>query len=652
MSKSARQHPQSSHKRRRPAQWHVTQPKKKPMSPEQREWAIRIVVLVAVVILAGVPFALGKYFEFSSPDPWDSSSYVYSAKHILDGAEIGVEEVPSAHIGTLLVNMLGVGLFGYTETGPKFIQMVLQLAALAVMFITLRKLYGVLAAAVAVFIASSYLSAPVISQGGNVKEQYMIACMVIGISCYVLQQIGGKWWFAVLAGAFLSWAPLFKPTGISGIGGIGLFVILQPLLRHRTWKQTGTDILLLFTGALVAIGPLFIWLWGWNVDLKPPYYFLWESLVKYLPFGPKGDPAEIAADYIVYSRKLVKFSQQRVMVMGFYRALMLPIALALAAIVARIVLLVRQKLPGREMEERKLHRFVLLFAVWWILDMALVWVSPRSYKQYYLPLNASAAMLGVYFIDVYARKLRAAENKAKWVSIGLLGLLVMIGMSWHIFFGLRRYPFSGKKLTTPAYGYAQKWGEVANSRKYGSYWGATGDYIRLNSKPTDTMYVWGWYPGIYVRAKRFSASAKACFIPRTTPDKLKEIVDGLTAQFEQRKPKFIVDSRKRHIPTNRPPYELWPISQLADKTVRFLPLDQRIVENYGQMYEQFLRERYDEEEAKRYEVLAPLRKYIMENYEVAELDRYRPIKSELGLPTLMHESFGLHVVFVRKQIQS
>ncbi len=640
MSKSAR--------KRRPVTRRVTPPQKKSVSPEQRERTMRIVVLVAVVILAGIPFTLGKYFEFGSPDPWDSSSYLYSANHILDGAEIGAEEVPSAHVCTLLVNMLGVALFGYSETGPICIQMALQLAALAVMFVTLRKLYGVLAAAVAVVVASVYLSAPVIAQGGNVKEQYMIACMIIGISCYVLQQIGGKWWYALLAGAFLSWAPLFKPTGISALGGIGFFVILQPFLGHRTWKQTGSDILLLLGGALAAVGPLYVWIWGWDVELRPPYYFLWESFVKYLPIGPKADPTEVAADYIVYSRKLVPFSQQREMVMGFYRALMLPIVLALVAIGARMVFLIRPKLLGPEMEKRKLHRFVLLFAGWWILDMALVWVSPRSYKQYYLPLNASAAMLGVYFIDVYARKLRSAENKAKWASIGLLGLLVMIGMSWHIFFGLRRHPFNGQKLQTPAYGYAQKFEEVANSRKYGRSWQAAGDYIRSHSEPTDTMYVWGWFPGIYVRAERFSAAAKACFIPRTTPDKLAEIVDDLLAQFEQRKPKFIVDSRKRHIPTNRPPYELWPISQLADKTVRFLPLNQRTVDTYGQMYEKFLRERYDEEEAKRYEVLAPLRKYVMENYEVVEQARYRPVRSALGLPTLMHESFGVHVVFVKR----
>jgi hypothetical protein len=280
--------------------------------------------------------------------------------------------------------------------------------------------------------------------------------------------------------------------------------------------------------------------------------------------------------------------------------------------------------------------------------MALVWISPRSYKQYYLPLNASAAMLGVYVIGIYVRKFRAASNKIPWLFVGLVGSLVMIGMSWHIFFGMRRSPFGGGRESRPANGYVQKWQEIANFKKYGMAWQAAGDYIRLHSEPNDTMYVWGWYPGIYVRAERFSAAAKACLIPRTTPDRLAEIVEDLIAQFEQRKPKFIVDSRKRHIPTNRPPYELWPIWEFNDKTVRFLPLDQQVIENYNQMYERFLRETYDEEEAERYIVLEPMRKYIRENYRIVEQQRYRAIRSALGLPTLMHQSFGIHVVFVRK----
>jgi hypothetical protein len=136
---------------------------------------------------------MGKYFEFNSPDPYDSGCYVYSARHILDGAKIGVDEKPSAQMGTLLINMLGVRLFGFNETGPKLIQTILQAAALLLMFLAMVKLFGVLPAAVGVIIASTYLSAPLIAKFGNVKEQHMIAFMVLGISCLVLYQLGGAW---------------------------------------------------------------------------------------------------------------------------------------------------------------------------------------------------------------------------------------------------------------------------------------------------------------------------------------------------------------------------------------------------------------------------------------------------------------------------
>ena len=67
------------------------------------------------------------------------------------------------------------------------------------MFVAMRKLFGTLAAAVGVVVASIYMSFPYIAKFGNVKEgEYMIACMVIGISCFILYQLDGKRLFACL----------------------------------------------------------------------------------------------------------------------------------------------------------------------------------------------------------------------------------------------------------------------------------------------------------------------------------------------------------------------------------------------------------------------------------------------------------------------
>ena len=158
--------------------------------------------LIVVIIAAGVPFCCGKYFELSTPGAFDSGAYVYSAKHLLDGAKLGIDEIPTAQSGTLLVNITGVRLFGFSDTGPKIIQMLLQLAAFTAMFIALKKLYGTAAAGFSATIACVYLSSPLLAKFGNVKEQYLIAFAILGISFYILAKASGKSLPLFFSGAF------------------------------------------------------------------------------------------------------------------------------------------------------------------------------------------------------------------------------------------------------------------------------------------------------------------------------------------------------------------------------------------------------------------------------------------------------------------
>jgi hypothetical protein len=581
------------------------------------------IVFVLIAILAAIPFSLGKYFEFNSPDPFDGGAYAYSAWHILNGAKIGIDEKPSAQPGTLLVNILGVALTGPNETGAKLVQMILQITALILMFLALRKAFGTLAAAIGVIITSVYLSAPLIAKFGNVKEQYMIAFMIMGISCLVLHQLGGKWWLAFLAGAFMSWAPLFKQTGVSAIGATALFVILQPILKNRTWKQTGLDIALLWGGAIAAIAPLYIWILVWDVRMNLPYSFVWITLSQYLPSSPAAGQPAVASDYISEHRKLIPFSQQYPIVLRYYLLLILPVALATGAIIARFIRMIRSAISPDKLPSKTYERLVLLLAVWWILDMAFIWISPASYEQYYLPLNASAAMTGGYLIAIYSGYLKTSVNKTKPRIIGLVGLLLMLAASSHIFFGIKISPYTSQPYPGGRdRGYSQKWTEIRQRRNLNvkGYWELAADHIRTNSQPTDRIYVWGWYPGIYLAAQRFSAASAACCMPRPAPQVLSQIVSQLLEEFKKQTPKFIVDSRKRHVPTNRPPYELWPIvpqGSLGAEKPHFVQPNE--VDAYDKAWNQLLRDHFDEDEALRYEALKPLREFVMKNYQIVQM---------------------------------
>ncbi|HIJ52679.1 MAG TPA: hypothetical protein HPP66_05935 [Planctomycetes bacterium] len=644
----------------------------------------KFVLLAIIAILAAIPFVLGKYFELNSPGPYDSGAYVYSAEKILRGATIGVDERPSAQMGTLLVNILGVWLCGFSETGPKLIQGILQAAALILMFIALRKLFGTLPAAVSVIVASVYLSAPLIAKFGNVKEQHMIAFIVMAMSCFVLRQLGGRWWWAALAGAFVIWAPLFKQTGMSAIAAMGLFILIQPILKHRSWKLTASDIGLLAAGAVIAIAPACVWLLTRHNGQMLPYAFVWKPIVSSFAASQKGagdNPAESETDenvapdkpqeekgllakllpgYVYKSWQALEVEERKEVgrrVLRYYKLLILPIALAAGAIAVRIVRLIRRVVSAEKKKKRSCDRFVLLFTVWWLLDMGFVFVSPRSYEQYYLPLNASAAMLGGYLIAAYTELLVNPVNKNVWKVVGVTGLLVMIGMSWHIFFGIARSPHSNVIYTNPATGepeksrgYAQKFKEVANRRKgaWGS-WEVVGEYIRDNSTDSDTIYVWGWVPGIYVQAQRLSAVPNAFegTMHTLSPTVLSKKIEAMVSTFQKEPPKFIVDTHKLHFPWNRPPLELWPILPkgfMGMKEAGFLPANKLIIDRYDAAYSELLREKIEPDEALRFEAMKPLREFVMNNYRIAELSQY--VRTRDG--RMANRMFGENVLFERK----
>jgi hypothetical protein len=594
---------------------------------------LEVILIGLTIILAGVPFCLGKYFEFNSPGPFDSGAYVYSAAHILNGAKIGIDEKPSAKPGTLLANILGVWLFGFSDVGPKLIQGLFQLSALVLMFVVVRRLFCTLAATVAVVVASVYLSAPLIAKFGNVKEQYMIAFMVMGISCFALGQLSGRGFWSVLSGAFLIWAPLFKPTGLSAPGALGIFIIAQIALKNRTIKQTLRDTGLLILGAVIAIAPLYIWIITCDIKMALPYSFVWPVISKVLPLAGKAQ-AQKGGGYVETSRELVPFSEQWRRVLRYYGLLILPITLAAGSILMRLAVWVKAKLSKTKLPDTALcGRFVLLFGLWWFLDMAFVWISPRSYEQYYLPLNASAAMLGAYIVTLYRRKLGGGKKRT-WSAVGIGALLVMLIMSWHIFAGIKTSPHSGYKYPDRSRGYVQKYREISlrRQRDLKGPWEVVGEYIRTHSEPDDKIYVWGWYPGIYVQAQRFSPASKAFCMPRPAPARLAQTVEQLLAEFQREMPKFIVDSRKRHIPTERPPYELWPIVPkgfMGLKERTFLPLNKEAINLYDREWAKLLADNFGEDEAERYRVLKPFREFVMTNYRIVSM-------------------FGEHVLFERK----
>lgn len=186
-------------------------------------------------------------------------------------------------------------------------------------------------------------------------------------------------------------------------------------------------------------------------------------------------------------------------------------------------------------------------------------------------------------------------------------------------------------------GYAQKLDMVA-ARKKGArgYWEIVSEHIRNSSTESDTIYVWGWVPGIYVQAQRLSSAPKAFegTMHTLSPEALSARINEILSAFEKQPPKFIVDTHKSHFPWDKPPLELWPITRKGP-----LPNDEATVGRFDMMYSKLLREKInpaqarlyeqltrwdarrlmegaDPDEALRYEAMKPFREFVMTNYKI------------------------------------
>lgn len=665
------------------------------MSPQS---VALIVAVVLTLLLGGIPFGLGKYIELNSPDPFDGGAYAYSAQRLLNGARLWVDEFASARPGTLLCNVLGVKLFGFSDFGPNVIQMLLQIGGLIMVFYAVRRLFGNAAAAVSTTLAAIMLSAPVIAKFGNVKEQFMIPFAMVAACAFALHETGGKKRWAVIAGAASIIPYYFKPTGIAIVAAIGLYLAARLIFDRQQWKAVFTTVALWVAGAVVGLCvPAILYIWQKDIGrffgtfpvilvegiiVFTAVAFGLCAAVHYTPRrrfwavlrGKEGKvwmraallialvaiaSAVIVALPILYNqaetivirsglfskggyvdlaRQMRPFTEQSPQVFRYYHAVGAVVYPALATLLLLVVAGLRRRVK-KQTTGGPLHAVAALWAVWWVIDMALVWVSAHSYEQYYLPLCASGAMLFAYAVWMWRKWLTHSTNKLPSLAVaGISGLAVFV-LIVPVFAGFAKSPDTGVEYKHFQTGQPERRRGFTQSLNtvrapITAPWQSIGDHIRNHSSPDDTLYVWGWFPGIYVQAQRIAPVPRAyeADMHVSPPDQLARKIDELVNALENTPPRFIVDSLKRHFPFDRPPLELWPVvkpNMLANPQPRLLRNDPREIEAFENAYAAMLEQQFDKNEALRFEAMKPFRDFVMTHYRFAG-------------------QFGSHILFEQK----
>jgi len=128
--------------------------------------------------------------------------------------------------------------------------------------------------------------------------------------------------------------------------------------------------------------------------------------------------------------------------------------------------------------------------------------------------------------------------------------------------------------------------------------------------------VWGWFPGIYLRAERFCPSPLAfeSMMHTRSPEDMSKLMDDLLTAFNKKQPKFLVDSRKYEFPYNRPPLPLWPTMIKNRGDFQLIQGNDEQVAQFDDAYTKSLAEQFKDGEAERYTAMKPLRNFVMQNY--------------------------------------
>ncbi len=711
-----------------------------------------IIPALIALIIAAIPFCYGKMYEFQTSDPFDSALNIYNSHELLMGKQIFKEINPSARPGTLLVNTLGVWLFGYSETGPKIIQTIMQIGALAMAFTCIRRLFGNIPAIFAVVMGAFYLSSQPYAKFGNVKEQYMIACMIMAACSFINYQFKNKKYWLWLTGAFAINTWYFKPTGFSIAGAIFAFLLLEIILHRDNLKQSMQMILELFIGAAAGLVPVMLFFTtlgepfflakqfpaviiitvlviylivkylskyfktaaltvaridkritigsgvGLTIMLVISYYLharigQTDYFIRDLPLLDRiSDELSIAYrhitditgamynmffgenSYVAGSKTVSTFSSQFAEVIKYSHSFVIPIGLSLSAIIWWVINIFTNKTAGDDekyISFTKTQKQLFIFlALWWVFDMLFVWISPRAYVQYFLPPNASAIFLAGFIISKAIKdKLSIAIIAGCWLAVEIftasyssanIDKMVII-FSILLFILSFLFTITKLKLSTTrpitimcialaillsnldnCQAMKKKMDsttQIANSG--GSLWQAIGKYIKDNSADKDNIYVWGWFPGIYVASERSSACRMPSYsdMHSDSVDAVNKAQDIIVRDLSKSKPLFIVDSQKMHYPYNdHPVYDLWPTLPpgLGRETDRKFLTSSADLKYYNANYYKIIKnacislttrkdriggpasaekaEELAELEVERHKTLEPLRDFIVKNY--------------------------------------
>lgn len=374
-----------------------------------------------------------------------------------------------------------IHLFGASVLGLKTFGTVFVLIAILAVYWLAKQAYGKQVGLLAALLFGIFSSAPMV-EGETVNlETIMHLPSILAIGLILKGSISGKirWYF--LAGTCAALAMLVKQ-----VGGVLFLVFLCYGIHEWLGKATSFRRQLVYRYALIGGGALlplvgmtiFYHIHGYT--LRELYDSLLASNFRYLQRGYE------------YASNLKNFSMMMRVILPENGLIWLGTILASTYIVW-------QTLRGKG---RKSDLLLLWWAFW---SFAVLWISRTFFWHYFLQIVAPFSVLAAYGIITSWKLTKILSPLSKLMSRGvwvtILGLLTFVFIRTDY-----KYFFSYSPIEQTTFQHKLSDGVFDGYGVYNIVQHEIASYIRTQTDPAETIYVWGIAPQIYFLAQRKAAT--------------------------------------------------------------------------------------------------------------------------------------------------
>jgi len=432
---------------------------------------------VALVAILSLTFYLRLLF-FGQIIDADVGNLAYLGWRMAEGEVLIDLEGPGKPPLYPILYALFVWFFGPSVLGIKVFGALFVLMAVIAIYWVGNKAYGRGIGLLSALLFGVFSSAPMV-EGGTVNLETLLhfpSLLSIGFFLNGLTSGQRRWYF--LAGLFGAMTVLVKQ-----VGGI-LFLAFLCSEIHKGWRVKEGIIRLSFLGggALVPVMGLLFFYSFHGYTLHQVYDVLLGSNFRYLQRG-----------YEYRSLWLYFF-------LSVGTILLENSLLWIGTIFSTIFLMFRMAQGRGEAVDR-----ILLWWAFW--SFGVLWISGTFYAHYFLQLIAPFSLLTAFAIVTVWRWAKTSSSQIRWmIRVAWMVLLIIPT----VLFVKTDYPyfFSYHPVEQTVHQYKGLYG-IFDHYGYGVFSVVQQEiafYIRDNTHPSDTIYVWGVSPQLYFLAQRRAAT--------------------------------------------------------------------------------------------------------------------------------------------------